>query len=195
MGSQQYEMQLYGPYRLYGKKDECLFKASEATKSGIYLWTILFNKKYLTYYVGETGRSFKTRFIEHTRDYLYGLYRVYDPAQFAQGKKKLVWEGMWQPDTRGRIDEFLNRYLELSPVIYSLLGKFKIFLAPLNAEKRIRQRIEGSLAQKLQQHSDLTRNFFDSGIRYFTKQVDEPPIHVTIISKERVLGLSHKLKA
>jgi len=90
MGSQQYEVRLHGPYRWYGKKDECLFKASEATKSGIYLWTIPFNRKYLTYYVGETGRSFKARFTEHTRDYLYGLYRVYDPIPFAQGRKKLV---------------------------------------------------------------------------------------------------------
>ena len=195
MGSQQYEVQLHGPYRWYGKKDECLFKASEATKSGIYLWTIPFNGKYLTYYVGETGRSFTARFTKHTRDYLYGLYRVYDPTQFAQGKKKLVWEGMWQPGTHDRVDEFLNRYLELSPVIYSLLGKLRIFLAPLDAEKRIRQRIEGSLARRLQQHSDLTRNFFDSDIRYLTKQADEPPIHVTIISKECVLGLPHKLMA
>jgi hypothetical protein len=195
MGSQQYEVQLHGPYRWYGKKDECLFRASEATKSGIYLWTIPFNRKYLTYYVGETGRSFKARFTEHTRDYLYGLYRVYDPIPFAQGRKKLVWEGMWQPGTRDRVDEFLNRYLDLSPAVYSLLGKLRIFLAPLDAEKRIRQRIEGSLALRLQQHSDLTRNFFDSGIRYLTKQADEPPIHVTIISKECIFGLPHKLAA
>lgn len=121
--------------------------------------------------------------------------RVYDPIQFAQGKKKLVWEGMWQPGTRDRVDEFLNRYLELSPAIYSLLGKLRIFLAPLDAEKRIRQRIEGSLALRLQQHSDLTRNFLDSDIRYLTKQADEPPIHLTIISKECIFGLLHKLAA
>jgi hypothetical protein len=195
MGSQRYDVQLHGPYKWYGKREECLFEASEATKSGIYLWAIPFNGKYLTYYVGETGRSFTARFTTHTRDYLYGLYRVYDPTQFAQGKKKLVWEGMWQPGTRDRVDEFLNRYLELSPAIYSLLGKLRIFLAPLDAEKRIRQRIEGSIARKLLQHSDLTRSFLDSDIRYLTKRANEPPVHVTIISNECVLGVPHKLTA
>ena len=195
MCSQQYEVKLHGPYRWYGKKDDSLFEAPEATQSGIYLWTVPFNRKFLTYYVGETGRSFLTRFTEHTRDYLYGLYRVYDPAQFAQGKKNLVWEGMWQPGTRGRIGEFLNRYLELSPAIYSLLGKFRVFLAPLDADQRIRQRIEGSIAQKLLRHSVLNRNFFDSGIRYLTKQANEPPIYVTMISNESILGLPHKLIA
>ena len=151
MGFQRYEMRWYGPYKWYGTKNDSLFTQPEAKESGIYLWAIPFEKRYLTYYVGETGRSFANRIIEHTRYYLHGFYRVYDPRQFAEGKKRLVWGGMWKPGTRGpiRMLEFLNRYAELSTVIYEFLGQFRIFVVPLSVEKRIRQRVEAAIANRL----------------------------------------------
>ncbi|MGA7075350.1 MAG: hypothetical protein WBZ42_02215 [Halobacteriota archaeon] len=56
----------------------------------MYLYTVPYGGQYLTYYVGETGRSFKARFAEHTREYVGGLYRVYDPEHFARGEKTLI---------------------------------------------------------------------------------------------------------
>jgi len=146
-----YQMQWYGPYRWYGTEDSSFFTQPIAKKSGIYLWAIPFNNRYLTYYIGETGRSFAERTIEHTRNYLHGLYRVYDPNQFAQGKKKLVWRGMWKPGTKGPhvMLDFLSRYPKLSSVIYEFLGQLRIFLAPIEVEKRIRERIEAAIANSL----------------------------------------------
>ncbi len=70
-----------------------LFAQPEAQQSGIYLWTIPFGEQFLTYYVGETGRSFVARHTEHAQSYLHGLYRVYDPQLFAKGEKVFIWEG------------------------------------------------------------------------------------------------------
>jgi len=197
MGSQTYELQWYGPYKWYGTTDDCIFTRSEAKKSGIYLWTIPFKKQYLTYYVGETGKSFASRHIWHARDYLHGLYRVYDPHQFGQGTKILVWGGMWKPGRRGahHMLEFLNQYPELSSVIYEFLGKFSIFLAPLDVKERVRKRIEAAVANRLYEQPGLFGKFQDTDIRYHPRQPDEEPISVTMVSFEPILGLCSELTA
>jgi len=195
MDSNRYEIEWHGPYRLYGTKDEVLFATPEAKERGIYLQTIPFGKKFLTYYVGETGRTFARRFTEHTRDYLYGLYRIYDPHQFPKGAKILLWEGMWKPGTRDRIGEFLNRYSELAPLIYELLGLFRIFIAPLDAEKRIRQRIEGAIAHRLYQQPGIVGAFQENDIRYSRRRADEEPISVTMKFAEEIIGLCNELTA
>ena len=197
MGFQQYKMQWYGPYKWYGTKDDSFFTQPEARKSGIYLWAIPFEKQYLTYYVGETGKSFANRFIQHTRDYLSGLYRVYEPHQFAEGKKILVWNGMWKPGTRGphQMLEFLNRYSKLSPIICEFLGQLRIFVAPLNVEKRIRQRIEAAIANRLYEQPGLIGKFQDDDIRYWPRRTGEKPFSVTMTSFEPILGLYSELTA
>jgi len=189
------ELRWRGPYRFYGGADRSLFNSMEAKKSGVYLWTVALKKQYLVYYVGETGRSFYTRFSEHARDCLYGYYRIYDPTSFAKGKKKLVWEGMWKPGTRDRIGEFLNRYLELSPIIYEYLGLFRIFLAPLDVEKRIRQRIENAIASQLLKQKGLISEFQDSDIKYYPRREDEEPILVKMARHENILGLCSEILA
>lgn len=184
----QNELQWFGPFTWLGEDKDCLFNRPEAIKPGIYLWTVPFKKKYLVYYVGETGVSFSRRFTEHTRDYLSGYYRVYNPQQFSEGKKQLVWEGMWKPGTRNRMGEFLKRYLELSKIIYEFLGKLRIFLSPLEVEKNIRQRIEGTIADSLYKQQGIIGDFPNGDIRYKRRQPDESPICVKMKFSRHVLS-------
>lgn len=195
MVSNQYELKWRGPFRWYGKDDDVLFGRQEVKRAGIYLWTIPFEKQYLTYYVGETGRSFAVRFTEHTREYLSGLYRLYDPPSFAKGTKVLLWEGMWKPGTRDRMGEFLNQFSKLAPVIHELLRLFRIFIAPLDAESRIRQRIEAAVAHRLYQSPGLIGEFQDQDIRYSPRRSDEKPISIKMSLSEPILGLGDELMA
>lgn len=89
--------------------------------------------------------------------------------------------------------EFLNRYLELSPLIYKFLGQFRFFLASIDAEKRMRQRIEAAIAKKLLQQSGIIGEFQDNDIRYLPRRIDEESILVTMRSFESILGLSSEL--
>lgn len=188
-------MRWYGPFKFYGTEDESIFTTKEAKQPGIYLWTVPFKRQYLTYYVGQTGKSFASRHIWHTRNYLHGLYRVYDPHQFGEGKKILVWGGMWKPGTRGARNmlEFLNRYPQLSSTIYKFIGQFRIFLAPIDVQKRIRQRIEGTIARRLLEQSGQIGSFQNSDIRYRPRRVDEEPISVKMEAFEPILGLCGEL--
>jgi hypothetical protein len=123
-----YEIELLGPYEWYGPNS--LFLRPESEKFGIYMWTIPFNQRYLVYYIGETGISFANRLLDHTRNYLHGLYRVYDPKNFVKGEKFLIWEGMWKKELEKpttRIVKFLKSYLELSKALYDFLGAFRVY--------------------------------------------------------------------
>lgn len=197
MDSQKYKIRWYGPYKLYGTEDNSIFTTPEAKQPGIYLWTVPFKKQYLTYYVGETGMSFTERFVEHTQSYLDGLYRIYSPSQFADGSKVLVWDGMWKKkySKPARMLEFMNRYLELAPIINAYLERFRIFVAPLNVEERIRQRIEGAIASRLLQQPGPIGSFQDSDIRYRPRRNDEEPISVQMVACESILGLCRELLA
>jgi len=197
MSSQRYEIRWYGPFKFHGTEDDSVFTAKEAEYPGIYLWTIPFKKQYLVYYVGETGRSFDERFVEHTQNCLNGLYRIYDPSRFAEGAKVLVWDGMWKKEYSkpARMQEFMNRYLELAPVINKYLRQFRIFVAPLDAEERIRQRIEGAIADRLREQLGIIGDFQDSDIRYRSRRDDEKPFSVKIEAFEPILGLCSELLA
>ena len=194
MNPETIQIELLGPYALYGPHS--LFLQSESEKFGIYLWTIPFEGKYLVYYVGETGVTFADRFLDHTKSYLHGLYRIYDPTEFVKGKKKLVWEGMWKKELENptiRIVKFMERYSELSRAVYELLGLFHIFLIPLNSNRRIRQRIEAKIAEVLLKQPGVIGDFQDGDIRYIGRQPKEEPIKVSIKSDGQILGLPKDL--
>lgn len=60
------KVHFYGPYSWVDHKDmACIFTAEQGQKAGLYLWTIKLAEGELIYYVGETGRSFRTRMLEH----------------------------------------------------------------------------------------------------------------------------------
>jgi len=94
------EIELFGPYSLIEDKEPSIFSVPLGKQQGIYLWTIPFENKYLTYYVGKTGKSFISRNLEHIRNYYSGKYTLYDPKEFAKGKKIRLWNGMWKKDAK-----------------------------------------------------------------------------------------------
>jgi hypothetical protein len=196
MDSKSLEMEFHGPYKWYGSNS--IFLQPESEKFGIYLWAVPIEDNYLVYYVGETGVSFADRILDHTRNYLNGLYRVYEPTSFVKGEKTLVWEGMWKKELGNptwRMALFLGRYQELCKVIYDFHGALKIFLVPFESEKRIRQRIEAAISKTLLNQPEVVGEFQDKDIKYVGRRPDEEPIQVTIKSGEKVIGLPKELAA
>jgi hypothetical protein len=182
---------------LYGSKDDSVLISPESGKTGVYLWTVPYQEKYLAYYVGETGKSFAHRTMQHTQYYLNGFYRVYDPKEFVKGSKSLIWGGMWKTGRKGpdTMLEFLNQYTELSTEIDKFLKAFRIFLAPLDSERRIRQRIEAAINSRLCEQPGIVGSFQDKDIKYLPKRADEDAILVRINSHEPILGLANELTA
>lgn len=90
------EIQFHGPFHLRKSESENVLLNSISKEKGLYLWTISFENKYLVYYVGETGVSFAFRTMEHIKNYLQGQYSLYEPKEFAKGRKIQLWSGIWK---------------------------------------------------------------------------------------------------
>src|SRR5258708_4528222 len=106
MQGQIVELTWHGPFLWFGIDQTSVVQNSEATRPGIYLWTVPLTDGHLIYYVGETGKSFNERLTAHAQAYLSGLYRIYEPDKFALGEKQLLWKGTWQKETKHLVPEF-----------------------------------------------------------------------------------------
>ena len=184
-----------GAFDWFGSSDNVLFRREERKLRGIYLWAVHVHNGYLTYYVGETGKTFNERMKEHASNYLSGLYRIYEPESFRAGRKVLLWQGMWQKGTQDLLPDFLERYSEYAPKILDMLGSLKLFVAPLDVEPRIRKRIESSIAHCLYNKSKPICDFQETEIRYARRSSSEEPFIVENVLQEDIFGLDKMLRA
>jgi len=178
-----------GPYGLATKTPPLLFEQQVATKCGVYLWVIPYRKGgHLVSYVGETGVSFWQRTKDHLIQTMGGNYRISDPDLLVEGKAKTVWNGMWRRDTRDRMLEFLERADELVPLARRELQLTVMFVAPLEVDGRLRQRIEAGIALEIRKQAGELRLLPDD-IRYRPRRESEAPLHVEVRCPSLVHGL------
>ena len=179
----------YGPFLWFGKDDASVFQFSQASRPGIYLWTVPHQDGHLIYYVGETGKSFTERLTAHAKEYLSGTYRIYEPNKFALGEKELIWPDTWMQGTQRLIPEFMARYEELAPLLQEFLLKMRIFLGPIETDARTRKRIEAEIAKTTTHLAVRTNKFQETEIRYARRTPDENPVTVRMKSTVRILDL------
>ena len=185
----------FGPYSFVDSEAENVFTCLMGDKKGVYLFTIPFEGKYLVYYVGETGASFANRLLQHVQSYLNGFYRIFDPEEFVNGKKVLLWGGMWKTNRREPklISDFIDRQAELAPKTLLFLKQFRIFLAPIGEDKRIIERIEAEIARSLNQQGGLIGAFQDKDVRYRPTRPDEQQFRVVMTFPQSIMGLNEEL--
>lgn len=169
--------------------------APEAGNSGIYLWTVETSIGELVYYVGETGRSFAARMQEHLVQQLAGMYHIYEPEPFRNGVKQALWTGGY-----GRTKEpsgivgFVQSLPTMAPGLAGYVRLMRFRLAALDADKRVRERIEAALALHLKNQPDPIGSFQEDGVRYVPRRSHEAPILIACRSDGSVLGLPASLE-
>ena len=188
-------LQFSGPFILCGNDGILLFKEEISQRAGIYLWSVNIDAEFLVDYVGETGQSFSQRMKDHMIQCLGGNYRICEPLLFSQGKRELIWNGLWQKEVRDCIPDFVDNYIELAPKIKEYLELLRVFVAPIETTPRIRRRIEGAMAFSLREQPSPVGTFIGDAIRYSRRSVDEEPIEVSISCSHRILGLNAELSA
>ena len=189
-------LEFFGPFKLCGAKEKLLFDQEVAQFAGVYLWTVQFRDGFLINYVGETGTSFYRRMKDHMIQCMGGNYRICDTEQLLEGRKTVLWNGMWRKGTRDLAPMFVDeKYVELAPRIRDYLRVLDILVAPFETDRRTRRRIEGAIAFSLREQDDPTGSFISEDVRYFGKKQNETPLQVSIISSTKLLGLDHQLFA
>jgi hypothetical protein len=184
-----------GPYPACSESADILYGCAHSKEPGIYLWAVRMpTGKYRISYIGETSSSFYRRTKEHVIQTLGGNYRICDSTAMRQGVQKVLWDGLWRKGSRDKLPEFLRRYAELAPLIKESLTIQVVFVAVLDCEKRLRQRIEGALADALRDDPGLCA-LLPSDIRYWRRGDHETPVRVVIESECDFEGLPIELYA
>jgi hypothetical protein len=193
MSADTITVKFYGPFSWLGDDPTTdIFAADLGRKSGIYLWTVKQTDGELIYYVGETGRTFSVRMLEHFKEHMSGGYHLYKPVEFACGIKVPLWPGRYDRD-RKTVAEFLQSYSVLHGPIEELVRLYRFFVAPLECEPRLRARIEAGLAIHLYGQEGVIGTFQDKGIRYRPRLNTEKPIQVFFEADVSLLGISGSL--
>jgi hypothetical protein len=185
-----------GPFSWPDTPDaQSVFDAEVRQLPGIYLWTVAQRDGHLVYYVGETGRSFEVRLLEHYNEHAACMYHVYSPMEFARGEKVALWPGRYDRADRKSPTECISQYARLSAPIKELTYLYRFFLAPLSCETRVRRRIEAAIACALDAAPGVAGTFQDRGIHYDPRTENEEPIDCAITSPVPVIGLPRRLSA
>ena len=194
--SEEMVVSFSGPFSWPGTSDApSVFDAEVRRLPGIYLWTVSLAEGHLVYYVGETGRSFEVRLLEHYKEHAACMYHVYSPAELARGEKVALWPGRYDAEHRKFTTEFIAQHANLAPHIHALAYLYRFLLAPLSCESRIRQRIEAAIAGALYAAPGLAGIFQDRGIRYAPRRADEVPLGCALTSPVPLIGLPEQIWA
>lgn len=188
------KLNFLGPYSWLDMPDApSLLEAETSRHPGIYLWTIPLAHGHLVYYVGETGRAFRVRMLEHYKEHASGMYHLYDPERFAKGEKISLWPGRYDVGERKTALECIVAYPHLCRAITELTGIYRFLLAPLECDARLRRRIEAAIAAELMCQSDPMGSFQEPGVRYHPRRGSESSLHIDVESAVPILGMPNSL--
>jgi hypothetical protein len=189
-------LQFSGPFGLTEGHVPVLFEDPCSMQPGIYFWTVPYVKGGLIItYVGETSSTFGRRMKEHMIQTVGGNYRISDPELLLQGVDHVLWNGLWRKGTQDKMPEYLERLVDLAPAIERTFGLARIFVAPFHSPKRLRQRIEASLAQHIRNQPPPGSSLLPGDIRYYQRRTGEEPVLVHVQCREHVLGLPCDIEA
>jgi len=134
----------FGPYALFPSDDRLeVYSSKEAASAGLYLWAVPIGGEYLVHYVGVTADNIADRQAVHMQYFLSGDYTLYDPEAFRNARKVSVYE-----PGKG-VSDYLSRYDELSGIVARHTQAIHVFVAPLDANKVMLERIESSIIESL----------------------------------------------
>jgi hypothetical protein len=155
--------------------------------SGVYLQTFRYLNGYLIYSAGITRRPFPVRFREHSRSYMNGDYNVLDPSKAEQGVREEIWHG-WSYAKTHR-SQFEERKLEIQEAVKEHLARFCLFVAEIGTERRLLERIEGSIMKHLSEQPPPYCSIPDQGMMLAPRWDHEIPRLMRNYSKVKIYGI------
>ena len=194
-----YRLNWRGPFRWFGKNSSVVFDQPEAKLPGIYLFTFRHKNGFLIYSAGLTNKSFNSRLFDHLKHYLCGDYNILNPEKAEAGKRVVLWEwigyGGYDPKRWTRRNDFLKNYLKNAKRIHAQLQTMRIFIAPLDADRRVLARIEGAIMNILEKETNPAGALPVKGMALSKRRTTERPFVVKYTGNVRFHGLPRSFEA
>ena len=91
-------------------------------------------------------------------------------------------------------EDFLRRASEIKAATKCWLDGYRVFVAPLNVERRVRERIEAGLMAAFMKSEPPVCDMPDQGMSLSSRWPSETSIFVRNVSSERILGLPSEME-
>ena len=191
--SGQLTLAFNGPHTICSETKDVLADCVHRKGAGIFFTAVQVGDSYRITHIGQTGTSFYARLKEHVIQTLGGNFRICDPQAMARGEIKVLWDGLWRPGRHSKLPEFLRDGHELFEAARGCFKLEKAFVAPLEAEDRMRRRIEGAIAKQIRKDK-AGSSLFPPDVRYLPKLSTETAITIRIVTPKKILGLPEQLE-
>lgn len=182
-----------GPHTICTETKDVLADCAHRKGAGIFFTAVQIGDSYRITHIGQTGTSFYARLREHVIQTLGGNFRICDPQAMARGEIKVLWDGLWRPGRHAKLPEFLRDGPELFDAARSCFKLEKAFVAPLDAEDRMRRRIEGAIAKQIRKDKAAS-SLFPPDVRYLPRLSTETTTTIRIVTPKQILGLPEQLE-
>jgi hypothetical protein len=174
------ELNWHGPYSWFEQGDKSIFAGGGAEMVGIYVWTVPVNGRYRVFYVGQTEKGFAERQHEHIRKYFEGAYHLYEPRGFREGRLNMIYEGfLYKKPGWKRAISFYQNFMDYLEPLLDHLRVLKLFVAPIDAPRRIHRRVESALMDVVYRLPGESGQFLERDLVLQLRKPDEAPIAVT----------------
>ena len=176
-----------GPFSFGAAGPDSVFVGPASSASGVYVWAVPTAEGFLIQRVGGTGKPFWRRHYEHLEAFHRGEYPIHRAASLAAGRRDPLYRGQ----LARRLDSaFPMRRLKLQAQLQGTLSLLAIFLAPLHAGLRVRQRIEAGILQRLRAGGHHQSVLLDRHRLNFLPHPAEPALRVESVVEQCVHGLA-----
>ena len=184
-----------GPFSWSGFEEApCILDVPEGQEAGVYLWTVPQDDHELICYVGQTGRAFGKRMVEHYKEHASGFYHLNSVPEFQRGVRVALWPGLWDSNNRATVPDCIRFAIQNAPLVQRLAMTYRFYLGPVDGSRRLRERIEGAIATALYSSPPPIGTFQELGIRYRPRKPTEEPLSCDISAPKSLLGLPTHLQ-
>jgi hypothetical protein len=192
----QVTLRWMGPYFWFSDQGPTILTGPDADTAGVYVWCVPFRHTNLIHYVGQTEAGFAKRHYEHFREYMSGRYTVNRAEAFRRGVlERLYTVRAYARAPWRRAQPFFDQFGMLSQETLGMLRSMVVFLAPLEAPRRIHRRVEAAIVSLLYKSEPPEQRFQEPGMRVHSRRIDEPPISVDSTPPGLLHGLPHHFEA
>ncbi len=160
---------------------------------GIYLRTVARPEGHLIYDAGQTGEPLGWRLLDEYRWHAAGMSRLYDPAEFARGEKRLVWPGYRDGDSARTVSRCVTEFPRLAHAIHGLTQVYRFLLAPFDGSARLRERVVAAITTALDAHEGVVGSFQEIATPPPRRRMHETSLSCRISSTVPLQGLPEQL--
>ena len=177
------ELETIGPFSWLSSCDDApprVFDSPASNKCGVYLFTVPTEEGYLIYWVGQTSQPVRTRLATHSREFLAGTYNILDMAELREGKRTVLWRGLWwRKDAADRYEEYLLSASKVALLTLTQLRATRIYMIPTPKDRRFLARLEASIVNTLYADSKVG-TILDRGYNLAPRWDTEDPIQIRL---------------